>query len=498
MKSRLFIITLLALLVIGCTREPLPEPEREGGKIVTISATIPPETRVLYDDTDLSLTWQTGDTLLLAGYDGTTYKGSEKFHWTGGNSFRGTDVLGANIYKAYYLVEGITLNETTGEVQLPDNFWEQTQNGNNSTAHLRNHLLLFDEQAHPINQIFNLVAKSSIIKLNLSGIPQEVGALRKLIYTVETAPGVFKSVPLNVTDVTFSAALDNITAFLSFDPTVMTNTAAGGKVIIRLKGNKLYQWSQSVALGKDYAAGNRYKGTVSSDWADITTPLYYVAEYNVTQDGDGFVTDLTSCSGSGYFTWSEAFDLFNNTTTIGGVNYHWPSDQEWFGIVPKYVKTGYYVHFKTEYSYNNIYESVKVRSEYFNVYGNVRTTPNNISYAIRYRNNVWYSAWRYEYITDGNNTHMKITSRKVATSVDIDAIAQESFWNSGNENDIVRYFPAGGYGSSSYQGERGFFWSSTEHSSNNSYAWYMLFNTDRAYTNNTPKIFSITVRLFYD
>lgn len=80
MKSKLFIITLLTLLVAGCTREPLPEPEREGGKIVTISATIPPETRVLYDDTDLSLTWQTGDTLLLAGYDGTTYKGSEKFH----------------------------------------------------------------------------------------------------------------------------------------------------------------------------------------------------------------------------------------------------------------------------------------------------------------------------------------------------------------------------------------------------------------------------------
>ena len=501
MKLKLFIITLLTLLVAGCTREPFPQLEEPGGKLVTISATIPPETRVLYDDTDRSLAWQSGDKIKLAGYDASNaYIGESTFTWTEtGNVFTGTMVQGATTYKAYYPAT-VTLDETTGEVQLPDNFWQQTQNGDGTTGHLRNKLLLFDETARPITQTFALSAKSSIIKLNLSGIPQEVGALRKLIYTVETAPGVFKSVPLNVTDVTFSAALDNITAFLSFDPTVMTNTVAGGKVIIRLKGNKLYQWSQIVTLGKEYAAGNCYTGAVSSGWADITTPLYYVAEYNVIQAGDSFVTDLTSCSGSGYFNWNDADSLFRNTT-IGGLNYHLPSDSEWFGIVPKYVKTGYYVHFKTEYSYDDVYESVKVRSEFFNVYSNFRTTPNNISYALRYRNTVWYSAWRYEYIADGNNTHMKITSRKVASSVTVGAIAQESFWASDTEKDIVRYFPASGYessGSYSYQGERGYFWSSTAHSSNNSYAWYMLFNTDISYSNNTPKIFKNTVRLFYD
>jgi len=359
---------------------------------------------------------------------------------------------------------------------------------------------LWDTEANSINQTFNLALKSSIIKLDLSGIPEDAGKLYQLIYTVETASGVFKSVSIDVTGVTFSASTSSLTAFLSFDPTVMTNTVAGGKVIIRLKGNKLYQWSQIVTLGKEYAAGNCYTGAVSSGWADITTPLYYVAEYNVIQAGDSFVTDLTSCSGSGYFNWNDADSLFRNTT-IGGLNYHLPSDSEWFGIVPKYVKTGYYVHFKTEYSYDDVYESVKVRSEFFNVYSNFRTTPNNISYALRYRNTVWYSAWRYEYIADGNNTHMKITSRKVASSVTVGAIAQESFWASDTEKDIVRYFPASGYessGSYSYQGERGYFWSSTAHSSNNSYAWYMLFNTDRSYSNNTPKIFKNTVRLFYD
>jgi hypothetical protein len=80
MKPKLFIIALLALLVASCTLVPLPEPEKEVGKLVTISANIPEETRVAYEDATRKLSWQNGDTLLLAGYDGTTYKGSEKFH----------------------------------------------------------------------------------------------------------------------------------------------------------------------------------------------------------------------------------------------------------------------------------------------------------------------------------------------------------------------------------------------------------------------------------
>jgi hypothetical protein len=103
MKSKLFIITLLTLLVAGCTREPLPEPEREGGKIVIISATIPPETRVAYDDTDRSLSWQDGDQLLLAGYGASGhYIDCATFTWQAGNTFTGTEVQDAITYKAYY------------------------------------------------------------------------------------------------------------------------------------------------------------------------------------------------------------------------------------------------------------------------------------------------------------------------------------------------------------------------------------------------------------
>ena len=220
MKSKLYIFALLALSVISCTREPLPEPEKEEAKIVTISASIPPETRVLYDDTDRSLSWQPGDKIKLAGYDvSNAYIGESTFTWTEtGNVFTGTTVQGATTYKAYYPAT-VTLDETTGEVQLPAAFWQQTQNGDGTTGHLRNKLLLFDETARPITQTFALSAKSSIIKLDLNGIPEHAGELYHLTYTVETATGVFKSVSIGVTEVTFSPTVSSITAYLAFDPT---------------------------------------------------------------------------------------------------------------------------------------------------------------------------------------------------------------------------------------------------------------------------------------
>jgi len=448
MKFKLFIFTLLALFITSCTLEPFPEPIEEDGQIVTISATIPPETRVTYDDTDRSLSWQTGDTLLLAGYDGTTYKGSKKFHWTGDDSFQGTEVPGATTYKAYYPGNVITLDKN-GNVQLPAYFWQQTQDGNNSTAHLRDKLFLSDTVAKATNNTFSLTLRSSIIRLNLSGIPQEVGELDQLIYMVETASGVFKSVPLNVSGVTFSATVSSITAFLAFDPLFVTNIAANGKVRIILLGEQPYEWSATSIDGKNYIAGNRYTGTVTGGWTgkELINPLSFVAEYNVNPAGNGFVTDLTACDVSGYFTWDSA-DTINMTSD--------------------YRNTG---------SINN-------------------PAP---SYALRYKGTDMVSAWKYEYNYDPNkeHTHMKITSRNVAPSETIGNIADETFWTTGNENDIVRYFPASGfyYYKITYRGTEGYFRSATESSG---FALYIHFNSGTPQSYTTYMHTRTSVRLFAD
>jgi hypothetical protein len=126
---------------------------------------------------------------------------------------------------------------------------------------------------------------------------------------------------------------------------------------------------------------------------------------------------------------------------------------------------------------------------------------NNVSYALRYKGTDMVSAWKYEYISDGNNTHMKITSRRVSSYVTIDDITENNgaFWNSGNENDIVRYFPASGYYEGSLRkdlGTNGYFWSSTKKGTD--FAFAMTFRSSDASSSSGGywKTKRYTVRLF--
>ncbi len=267
MKIKLFILALLTLPVVSCTQEidiAEPAPAEQEEKKVTISATLSPKTRVSYDGMG-TLAWETGDQLLLAGYDGNMYKGSSTFTYVAnsGNKFSGEAIDGATTYKAYYAAT-FTL-DGSGNVQLPDNFWEQTQAGNSSTAHLATKLLLSDTDANPLTQSFTLDSPCSIIKFDLSGIPADVGALDTLIWTVETASGP-KSMKLKVTDVTFSASVTSLTAFLAFDPAVM-DIKTNGEFKITLVGERTCKWSTSSTNGKDYLAKHRYTATVDSEWA---------------------------------------------------------------------------------------------------------------------------------------------------------------------------------------------------------------------------------------
>ncbi len=513
MKPKLFIFALLVLLVANCTRTPLPELGKEETKVVTIKVDIDPKTRVAYNDAPYgeqgSLSWQENDQIMLIGFDDSNlYQGHTTFTMIANGLFQGNTVPGATKYKAFYPVSSVRLDQNgdpileNGNPSMPvhdSNFWQQTQVGSNSAAHIGNSLVLWDTEANSINQTFNLALKSSIIKFNLSGIPEDAGELYQLIYTVETASGVFESVSLDVTGVTFSADLNNITAFLSFDPTEMTKIVANGKVIISLYGEKSYMWKiDAVTQEKTYAAGKRYTGAVSSGWIEIINPLRYVARYNVNPAGTGFVEDLTYCEGSGYFNWNQA-------SAISLSGYHLPSQKEWRGIAPEAYG---YVLFKTTVDKNNITEYVTVRNQDITMtcdYRNVGTATNPApSYALRYKgNDNMLSAWKYEYNDDTNleHTHLKVTCRNVVPSIPIDTIAQYTFWITNNKNDIVRYFPASGWVTSGHPnvvGTGGYFWSSTQYRPDkyDNLFYSMYFTPTVVQFNRNDKLLEYSVRLF--
>jgi len=231
--------------------------------MVTIEASIPPETRVAYDDSDGSLSWQSGDQLRLAAYNGNTYIGSSIFTWTGtGNTFSGTLVEGATpatVYKAYYPAEVITLDDNGNVQPLPAGFWRQKQYTSNGKGHLRSRILLRDEAANPLNEPFELTLNSCIVKFELENMPRDIESLKSVIWTVVTTSGETRSAILDVDRVKkpiygVGPTPFNVTVYIAFDPDFM-QVAAGGKVKITLIGDKSYEWSGTSQNGKTYTAG---------------------------------------------------------------------------------------------------------------------------------------------------------------------------------------------------------------------------------------------------
>jgi len=234
-------------------------------------------------------------------------------------------------------------------------------------------------------------------------------------------------------------------------------------------------------------------------------PLTLVATNNVNTAGDGFVTDLTACSGSGYFTYNNAVNQFT-TITIGEKQYHLPSKEEWKSIVPD---SNTWVKFTTDNaSYDDVDETVTVKTDIITMKSDYRTGVEGVTYALRYKGTDMVSAWKYEYIADPGKqtTHMKITSRslKGQPSVTVDDIKLASFWSNNADNDVIRCFPAGGqqqvfWGSTQTlgAGTNGYFISSTKDSSNYS---YLLFSSQQSqYALGAVQSFyevKINVRLF--
>ena len=175
-------------------------------------------------------------------------------------------------------------------------------------------------------------------------------------------------------------------------------------------------------------------------------PLSLVAKYNVNETGDGFVTSETSCTGSGYFTYNDAVALLGNGKIIDGKQYHIPGYYEWRSIVYYDPLGGSPVDF-TDYGYYtyNVFEDITVKGKDITIISDYAIGVSGVTYALRYKGTNMETAWKYEYITDGSDTYMKISSRNVVGMgfivMDID---DATFWNSNNQNDVIRHFPASG------------------------------------------------------
>ena len=228
-------------------------------------------------------------------------------------------------------------------------------------------------------------------------------------------------------------------------------------------------------------------------------PLEYLAEYNVNQDGTGFVTDLYATNTSGYFDWATASAKFLNVT-FGGKSYHLGSEPEWYSLI---TGASFFGKAKT---FLNAKLSVEVNGTRLQSVEDINNTGTNVSYVLRFKGTGYQSAWKYEWVKENNHQVLRITARNVRDGVTLDDVATETFWQQNREKNIVRIIPACGLSRRMKRLDTVeqvcWYWASTTAEPYTSYFWVTTGGPGSyTYMEVWPKGFrddGMTIRLFKD
>ena len=302
----------LAALASGCAADDeltgtTPDScSKDRQMTITVATSTDATTRVAYDEDKVGsagvLTWEEGDKLTVVGFDESgSYQGKAEYTLSSEagdtkGSFTGSEIASATKYNVYY-PSTVTVDETTGAATFA--LSTQNQDGSNNTAHLRNNIFL---QATGVTDLGNikLDMKSSIMKFELSNVPQEVGTLKTLIWTVETADGL-KSLELvfptagNI--VTFSDGNQGLTAYLAFMPDDMS-VKANGKFSVTLKGDKAYYAETTIIDGKTYAENLRYTAKIDGNSSTMEWKAKPLTVQTTVASGSNYYNGFTMEIGS--------------------------------------------------------------------------------------------------------------------------------------------------------------------------------------------------------
>ena len=264
------VLSLFLAAATGCADYiDAPQTPEQTGKLITLTAGIPDDdpTRVAYDDGTRQLTWEKGDQIKVTGYNEAGGKiASQIFTLSSGaggttGQFTGEAIPGAAKYAISYPADDAGMTQ-------------QTQTGNGSTAHLRKSIRL-GAWITDLSQAFTFEMESSIMKFDLSGIPTEIGALKKLEMEVEYDLGT-DSRTLLLSETTLSN--NKLTAYMSFNPGDIGGINPNGVFTVSLTGTGGTWKAEATASdqGKKYEARHRYTATLEEfkrvDYVDLGLP----------------------------------------------------------------------------------------------------------------------------------------------------------------------------------------------------------------------------------
>src|SRR5574344_835908 len=331
------LLTILAILVIGCTSDDystdLNFPNKKGEKVtIKVGTNLNDSTtRIIYDGIKLAtFTWEKNDSLIAVGYDTDgNYQGLSMFKLVSGAdsiyaTFSGGKIGSATKYDVYYKNKALAINPSTG---IPTyNPVELTQNNNDNTKHLKSNLYLasfnvIDSTNHTTEfSNMKLILQNCIMEFNLSNISTNVGKLKQLVWEDETSAGT-KSISLLFAknSVDLSSTSTQLTAYFAFMPSDMSTCSVSalntqGRAFLTIQGENNNTYIARKKIGEiTFQKNMGYPFTINKGWTklgesvDLGLPSSTKwATYNIGA--------ISSTDAGYYYAWGETDMQIENTS----------------------------------------------------------------------------------------------------------------------------------------------------------------------------------------
>ena len=193
-------------------------------------------------------------------------------------------------------------------------------------------------------------------------------------------------------------------------------------------------------------------------------PASLFAEYNVGVTPGVFATSHNSAD-NGYYNFTDA-------QTACPKGWHVPTQSELYSVADCYDGSENIVQhckFTGSSDYSDIPEKILVNGELRDFTADYYTTTKGVCYALKFKDatNEYLSAYRWTNAATDTPFEVRVRWIKAeGKDLTVQDIANDDYWNSNNESDIVLQFPAVGYkyanGNSSGIGMMSYCWTSVE------------------------------------
>lgn len=183
--------------------------------------------------------------------------------------------------------------------------------------------------------------------------------------------------------------------------------------------------------------------TVEAPQVTLVHPASLFAAYNVGVTPGTFATSHDAAD-NGFYNFTEA-------QTACPEGWHIPTQSELYSVVDCYDNSPTIVQhckFTGSSNYTDVPEKILVNGQVRDFTADYYTTVKGVCYALKFKDatNEYLSAYRWKDAASGTPFEVRVRWLKAeGANLTVQDIANDDYWNSNNESDIVLQFPAVGY-----------------------------------------------------